>query len=166
MKNICIVLVILLFPANIFSSDLKPVAERKSLPAFEIKTLDGRRIRSSDFRGVSIVSLWATWCPSCKQELNALEIVINNIGRDKITVYAIATDGPETVANVRGEVKKWTHIIAVDSSGVVNAKLNPRGSIPFMLLIDAKGRIAYSGVGFQNGDEAKYENLLMGLIGE
>lgn len=148
---------------------LKPAAERKHLPRFELETLEGKRLRNGDVEGrVSVISFWATWCTPCKYELSALDAYRQEAGADRLALYAIATDGPETVASVRSIVrqKRWSHKVATDPSGSVAAKLNPRGSVPYTLFLDREGRIAYAHGGYQSGDEGHYAKLLEQLLAE
>src|SRR4051794_32605150 len=39
-------------------------------PDFELQTLDGHKVKLSDFRGKAVVlNFWATWCQPCKIEM-------------------------------------------------------------------------------------------------
>lgn len=45
-------------------------------PDFELKTPGGETIKLSDLRGQAVlVNLWATWCPPCRAEMQAIEEV-------------------------------------------------------------------------------------------
>jgi thiol-disulfide isomerase/thioredoxin len=37
---------------------------------FELEDLKGNKVRLSDFKGkVVFLNFWATWCPSCREEM-------------------------------------------------------------------------------------------------
>jgi thiol-disulfide isomerase/thioredoxin len=43
------------------------------IPAFTVKTLDGKTIDSKEFKSkVVLLNFWATWCPPCKKEMSFL----------------------------------------------------------------------------------------------
>lgn len=150
-------------------AELKPPDARRPLARFELKDLKGKRVSSRDLKGkVAVISFWATWCTPCKQELSALDSFRKKYkGRD-LTVLAIATDGPETLSVVRSVArrKRWGLTVLTDKDGAVNSLLNPRGTIPYSVFVDRRGRIAYVHAGYKSGDEAKYKEVLKSLLAE
>lgn len=52
------------------SGALQGNAIGKPAPDFELETLDGKKVKLSDFRGKAVVlNFWATWCQPCKIEM-------------------------------------------------------------------------------------------------
>jgi thiol-disulfide isomerase/thioredoxin len=59
-------------------------------PEINYKTLDGKRVRLSDFRGRPVVvTFWATWCPPCQEEFPALIAAQKRYGGEGLEVLAV-----------------------------------------------------------------------------
>jgi peroxiredoxin len=142
---------------------------RAAAPPFALKDLAGKPITLASLRGkVVVVNFWATWCAPCLQELPFLDAFQQKHGKNGLVVVAVATDGPETAANIATVVRRrrLTMPVAHDQSGTVISALNPRAANPYTLFIDRQGRIAHSHEGYSPGDERKYEALIEALLAE
>ena len=57
------------------------------LPDFNLVTIDGKEISSSDFRGkVVFVNFWATWCPFCVDEMPDFQRIFDEGGGDVVVL--------------------------------------------------------------------------------
>ena len=62
-------------------------------PDFNLATLDGQRVKLSDFRGKAVVlNFWATWCPPCKVEMPWFVDLQKQYGKDGLVVLGVALD--------------------------------------------------------------------------
>ena len=144
-------------------------AKRTQLSDFSLKTLKGKKAKLSDYKGkVVVVSFWATWCKPCILELEYLQEYYAKHKDEGLVVLAITTDGPDTTSEVRSLVKRkrWKMPVLLDPDGEVLAKFNPRGTQPFSLFVDRKGKMVDQHEGFARGDEAKYLKIIKELLAE
>lgn len=82
------------------------LAARLPVPAgdFQLRTLDGRRVRLSDFRGkVVLVNFWTTWCTACVGEMPEL-IALQKKCADQLTILGVSLDFvPDEHGDIGGE---------------------------------------------------------------
>jgi len=72
---------------------IQRLEEKKEAPPFCLKTLNGGSVSLSDYKGRPVLlAFWATWCPSCVEELPLLEKFMAK-NKDQITVLTLAVDG-------------------------------------------------------------------------
>jgi peroxiredoxin len=88
---------------------LKMVGNAKGVqaPDFDLATLDGRRVKLSDFRGKAVLlNFWATWCPPCKVEMPWFVDLQKQYGKDGLVVLGVAMDdtAPEKIAEFAHEM--------------------------------------------------------------
>lgn len=59
---------------------------------FELRSLEGRRVRLADFRGrVVLLNFWTTWCTACVAEMPEL-VALQKKHADQVTVLGISLD--------------------------------------------------------------------------
>ena len=120
-------------------------------PDFTVEMLDGSKVTLSALQGKpTLLIFWATWCPPCRLELSKLqEHIIDRYG-DKINVLPISRG--EERAKVKEYISKMCYTFAVGLDGDQSIyRKYATNYIPRCFVIDAKGKVLYSGVGY---DEA------------
>ena len=111
-------------------------------PNFTLKTLDGKQVELSDYKGKKVMlNFWATWCPPCKKEMPDMEKYTQQAG-DDVVVLAVNID-PENDVQAFVEDNGITFTIPLDSQSAKNP-VNERYkilSIPTTYFIDKEGII-------------------------
>ncbi len=111
-------------------------------PNFSLKTLDGKQVELSDYKGKKVMlNFWATWCPPCKKEMPDMEKYTQQAG-DDVVVLAVNID-PENDVQAFVDDNGITFTIPLDSQSAKNP-VNERYkilSIPTTYFIDKEGII-------------------------
>jgi thiol-disulfide isomerase/thioredoxin len=121
-----------------------------SVPAaVEIEDLNGQVVRLSDYVGRKpvIIQFWATWCPTCAATLPALRAARQRHG-DAIEVLFIAVGVNQTPRSIRRhlETNALPGRVLYDARGrAARAYRVPTTS--YIVILDAAGRVVYTGVG-------------------
>jgi peroxiredoxin len=142
---------------------------RAPLPEFALDELNGGRVESASLVGnVVVISFWASWCGPCQQELAQLSTLTERYADQGLVVLAVATDGPDTLSDVRNMARRgrWVMPVLLDQAGTVKSLLNPRGAEPYTIFVDRSGRIVETHDGYAPGDEVGYEATIQTLLAE
>jgi peroxiredoxin len=122
--------------------------DKKEAPAFTLNCLDGKRVNLSDYKGKPVlVTFWATWCTSCKEELPILEKF--SIGKkDQLVFLLIAIDGErkKTAQKIVEENKITLPVLLLLKERCMD-QYGVRGWVPQTFLIDREGMLVGKTVG-------------------
>ncbi len=116
--------------------------ERKEAPAFTLNSLDGKKISLSDFKGKPVlITFWATWCDSCKEEMPILE-KFSQGRRDQLTILLITIDGERkrAVQTIIDKNKVTLPVLLLLKEKVMD-QYGVRGWVPLTFLVDQEGML-------------------------
>jgi len=150
MKNIAFIFILLFSVA---------LVAQKELPTVTLTTLEGeptsiQKMANKD--GVTIVSLWATWCVPCIKELDAISDLYQDwIEETGVSLIAVSVDDSRTVKRVKSLIngKGWEYDILLDTNNDLKRALGA-SSIPLTIVIK-NNKIVYRHSGYNPG--AEYE---------
>ena len=121
------------------------IEEGKTAPAFSANLIDGKSFTLEAAKGeVVIVNFWATWCPTCRQEMPAIESYYQKHKAQGLLVIAVSLDDPADEAAVRDVMRNFTFDAAMDG------KSQHKGygriwRLPLTFVIDRKGILRKDG---------------------
>mmetsp|Transcript_16430 Transcript_16430/g.24640 ORF Transcript_16430/g.24640 Transcript_16430/m.24640 type:complete len:160 (-) Transcript_16430:19-498(-) len=133
------------------------ITAQETLPSAEIKTLDGTSTSLQELgknNDIIVISLWATWCVPCKNELDAINDVYTDWQDETgVKVYAVSVDDSRTVSRVKPLVngKAWDFEILLDTNNDLKRELGA-ATVPLTLIIK-NGKIVYRHSGYTPGAE-------------
>lgn len=137
--------------------------DKIAAPQLELKDIEGRVLRLSDYRGkVVLLNFWATWCAPCRAEMPDLVKWHREYRRRGLQVIGV-TYPPEELAEVRKFIKsiKVNYPIALGEKQT-KAMFDEGETIPISVVIDKRGMIreVIQGIIFPEEFEQKVKPLL------
>ncbi|HET7440895.1 MAG TPA: TlpA disulfide reductase family protein [Terriglobales bacterium] len=111
-------------------------------PDFELKSLDGKTVHLSDFRGKAVLlNFWATWCEPCKIEMPWFVELQKQYGPQGFQVVGVAMDDAS-----EQDITKFTKEMGVNYPILIGKEQvgEAYGGIPFLpftFFIDRSGKV-------------------------
>ena len=127
------------------------VAVGSEAPAVVVRDLEGvpRDLGAVIGRQPVLLEFWATWCTSCQAMMPTLARMRERYG-DAVEFYGVNVTISETREGVRQYVRKHAPPFETlyDEEGVAARAYDPPAT-SYIVIIDAQGKVAYSGSGGQ-----------------
>ena len=138
-------------------------ASPQTAPPWELKSLEGKAVKLSDFKGkVVVLNFWATWCPPCREEIPDLVSLQKQYAAQGLVVLGISMDagGPARVASFAKKYEINYPVVMGDER--VSAAYGGIEALPTTFIIDRKGNVVdgLQGATDRAGLEAKIKPVL------
>jgi thiol-disulfide isomerase/thioredoxin len=148
----------------IVASAASVLAQEPKAPQFELKDVNGRIVRLSDYRGkVVLINFWATWCPPCRAEMPDLVKLQGEHGKDGLQIIGV-TYPPEKKSRVRRFARslKVNYPIILGTREIKD-RFSSEDILPLTVVINRNGKVSdiISGILLREEFDEKIKPLLM-----
>lgn len=159
----------LLFASFAYADPPSPFAGEKNInqqaPEFALKDINGNTVSLSSYKGrVVLLNFWATWCPSCREEMPALNKLSRKLKNRNFSIIEVSAD--RSVSDVKDYLKKHPSdcTVVVDDSLSVSRSLYKVFVLPTSFLIDKKGIILKKYYGGEDWDGSEMVSKIESLL--
>jgi peroxiredoxin len=136
------------------AQSLKNVKDRKDAPDFELKDVNGKTVKLSDFKGKAVmVDFWATWCGPCQIEIPWFVDFERKYKDQGFVVIGVAMDDEGwTVVKPFIEKMKVNYRVVIGNDKTADM-YGGIEALPTTVLIDRDGKVASMHVGLAGKQE-------------
>ena len=141
----------------------------KKLPAFTMKTVDGKTVNNATYKGkVLVLDFWATWCAPCRKASPTFQAIhskyaskgVSVLGADVLEEKPSADHGKKYAAE-----HKYTYTFTTGGDSL-HKTLGATG-VPVFVFVDKKGVVREIATAFDAAkDPARFEAIVAKLAAE
>ena len=146
------------------NSHIQPVAKPYAAHPIQLKDLDDKIVRLSDFKGKTvIINFWATWCPPCRKELPSMQDTYTAFKDRNLVILGINVgENWETIAPFIAPYKlEFPILMDTDSSELTKWKAI---GLPSSFVINGKGMVTHRFTGGRDWDDPVFRTDLEKIL--
>lgn len=155
--------------ASPVSISAQQVNAQVKAPQFELRDVNGRTVRLSDYQGkVVLINFWATWCPPCRAEMPDLIKLQTEHAKQGLQIIGI-TYPPEQKSRVRRFARSLkVNYPIILGTRQIKARFSSDDTLPLTVVVNRDGMVSHiiSGILLREEFEEKIKPLLMNTEGE
>lgn len=140
-----------------------PDLRGKQAPGFTLKTLDGKTVSLSDYKGKAVlINFWATWCGPCKLEMPWLIDLQKKYAAQGFTVLGISEDDGSTKDVADFAAKMGVNYPVLIANDQISKAYGGIEYLPTSYYIGRDGKVVreVGGIISQNEIEADIQKIL------
>jgi len=141
------------------------VAPGGSLPSVTLQPVQGVAIRTADLRGKPVVlAFWATWCSTCKAELEHLKQLRGLYGADKLQIVAVSVDEERESLDAYLADHSFPFPICHDPARAAANQFASDEDLPLTIVADKDGVVRYVGREFNDTTRPTLDAAVRALV--
>ncbi len=139
------------------------------LPKISLNDINGKVVETDTLSNGGrpfIIDFFATWCKPCNRELDAIHEVYADWQEETgVKIYAISIDQAQNINKVKPLVDNhgWEYDVLLDPNGDLKRAFGIQ-MIPYVLIVDGNGQIAYKHNGYTDGAETELIDKVRELV--
>jgi len=131
---------------------------------FSLLDLYGKKVILSDFIGkIVFLNFWATWCPTCREEMPSMQRLYTRFKDKDFAMVAVSMNESASVVKKFFKDYNLTFTSLLDAEGEIGARFGVR-AIPMTFILDRDGGIIGKAFGPRKWDSEKSIALFEHLI--
>ncbi len=109
---------------------------------------------------------FATWCSPCRLELAAAQVIYERYRSRGLELVAVSEDGPASAGEIPAFLRRYgvTGRWLRDGESRLLTRYHPAASVPFSVLVDARGAVVLARAGYEPGDERLFEAAIVAAL--
>jgi peroxiredoxin len=149
--------------AQHFSKDVS-LARAEPAPAFELTTIDGKKVSLDSLAGkVVLVDFWATWCSVCERDTDYVQSMLDTFDDGRFVLLEVSGDEDET--KWRNYVSsKRLHGVQTHDDQKAMSELFHVSAFPTYFVIDGDGVVRLRAVGIEADLKGEVRKLLAASV--
>jgi peroxiredoxin len=135
-------------PAAVASdAAFRPLSVGDNVPRYATRSLAGDAIQIGGNGPVTVLNVWATWCTSCREEMEDLNALHRELSARGVRVIGVSVDGGDGTRVRRfAETERLAFTVAHDPEQLVQQLYQVAG-VPETFVIGADGKLLWRHVG-------------------
>ncbi|SMC55067.1 TlpA disulfide reductase family protein [Pedobacter africanus] len=135
------------------------IADTKPVPDVTLTDMNGKAVKLADYKGkIVVIDFWSTACKPCVAAFPAFERAINLYGKEPFQLFVINEGESPDIVKPYMEKKGYKLDVLFDQDETMFKALGALGT-PQKFIINAKGDINQTGIGYAGSDDKEFYKL-------